>query len=144
MGLIRKAASVSTLGTTPLPPRKRMSARKRVLAGTATVLVIGGAGAMLAPATPASADVLINDDSGTIHLGQSLQVGVWYQQFSGGPTGYWAGVWSVPAHEWIFTRSGHASASGWRMWSVKPPKPGEYHTVYNADGTRLTLYTKVK
>jgi hypothetical protein len=130
--------------TTPLPPRKRMSARKRVLAGAATVLVIGGAGAMLAPATPASADVLINDDSGTIHLGQSLQVGVWYQQFSGGPTGYWAGVWSVPAHRWIFTRSGHASASGWRMWSVKPPKRGEYHTVYNADGTRLTLYTKVK
>jgi hypothetical protein len=130
--------------TTPLPPRKRMSARKRVLAGAATVLVIGGAGAMLAPATPAAADVLINDDSGTIHLGQSLQVGVWYQQFSGGPTGYWAGVWSVPAHRWIFTRSGHASASGWRMWSVKPPKRGEYHTVYNADGTRLTLYTKVK
>jgi hypothetical protein len=129
---------------TPLPPRKRMSARKRVLAGAATVLVIGGAGAMLAPATPAAADVLINDDSGTIHLGQSLQVGVWYQQFSGGPTGYWAGVWSVPAHRWIFTRSGHASASGWRMWSVKPPKRGEYHTVYNADGTRLTLYTKVK
>jgi hypothetical protein len=130
--------------TTPLPPRKRMSARKRVLAGTATVLVIGGAGAVLAPATPASADVLINDDSGTIHLGQSLQVGVWYQQFSGGPTGYWAGVWSVPAHKWIFTRSGHASASGWRMWSVKPPKRGEYHTVYNADGIRVTLYTKVK
>jgi hypothetical protein len=130
--------------TTPLPPRKRMSVRKRVLAGTATVLVIGGAGAVLAPATPASAVVLVGYDGGTIHLGQSLQVGVWYQQFSGGPTGYWAGVWSVPAHKWIFTRSGHASASGWRIWSVKPPKRGEYHTVYNADGTRVTFYTKVK
>jgi hypothetical protein len=107
-----------------------------MLAGTATVLVIGGAGAVLAPATPASAVVLVGYDGGTIHLGQSLQVGVWYQQFSGGPTGYWAGVWSVPAHKWIFTRSGHASASGWRIWSVKPPKRGEYHTVYNADGTR--------
>jgi hypothetical protein len=142
--MMKNSIMQENLVTTPLPPRKRMSARKRVLAGAATVLVIGGAGAMLAPATPASADVLINDDSGTIHLGQSLQVGVWYQQFSGGPTGYWAGVWSVPAHKWIFTRSGHASASGWRMWSVKPPKRGEYHTVYNADGTRLTLYTKVK
>jgi hypothetical protein len=130
--------------TTPLPPRKRMSARKRVLVGTASVLVIGGAGAVLAPATPASAVVLIGYDGGTIHLGQSLQVGVWYQQFSGGPTGYWAGVWSVSAHKWIFTRSGHASASGWRMWSVKPPKRGEYHTVYSADGTRVTFYTKVK
>ncbi len=130
--------------TTPLPPRKRMSARKRVLVGTASVLVIGGAGAVLAPATPASAVVLVNYDGGTIHLGQSLQVGVWYQQFSGGPTGYWAGVWSVSAHKWIFTRSGHASASGWRTWSVKPPKRGEYHTVYNTDGTRVTFYTKVK
>lgn len=130
--------------TTPLPPRKRMSARKRVLVGTASVLVIGGAGAVLAPATPASAVVLVNYDGGTIHLGQSLQVGVWYQQFSGGPTGYWAGIWSVSAHKWIFTRSGHASASGWRTWLVKPPKRGEYHTVYNTDGTRVTFYTKVK
>jgi hypothetical protein len=138
MGVIRKNP------VTTLLPRKRMSARKRVLVGTASVLVIGGAGAVLAPATPASAVVLVGYDGGTIHLGQSLQVGVWYQQFSGGPTGYWAGVWSVPAHKWIFTRSGHASASGWRMWSVKPPKRGEYHTVYNADGTRVTFYTKVK
>ena len=130
--------------TTPLPPRKRISARKRVLIGTATVLVIDGAGVVLAPAPPASAVVLVNYDGGTIHLGQSLQVGVWYQQFSGGPNGYWAGVWSVSAHKWIFTRSGHASVSGWRMWSVKPPKRGEYHTVYNADGTRVTFYTKVK
>ena len=107
--------------------RKRMSARKRVLVGSASVLAIGGAGAVLAPATPASAVVLVNYDGGPIHLGQSLQVGVWYQQFSGGPTGYWAGVWSVPAHKWIFSRSGHASASGWRMWPVKPPKRGEYH-----------------
>jgi hypothetical protein len=124
--------------------RKRMSARNRVLAGAASVLAIGCAGAVLAAATPASADVLVNYDGGTIRLGQFLRVGVWYQQFSGGPTGYWAGVWSVSARKWIFTRSGHASASAWRMWSVKPPKRGEYHTVYNVDGTRVTFYTKVK
>jgi hypothetical protein len=120
--------------------------RTRLLAA---VLVIGGVlvmgtGAVLAPATPASADVLVNYDGGTIHLGQSLQVGVWYQQFSGGPSGYWAGVWSVPAHKWIFTRSGHASASGWRMWLVKPPERGEYHTIYNVDGARLTFSTTVR
>jgi hypothetical protein len=119
-------------------------AKTRLLAGTASVLVIGSAGVMLAPAVPASADVLVNYDGGTIHLGQSVQVGVWYQRFSGGGSGYWAGVWSVPAHRWIFIRSGHASASGWRMWLVKPPKRGEYHTVYNADGTRVTFYTKVE
>jgi hypothetical protein len=122
----------------------RGTSKARLLAGTAGVAVIAGAVAVLAPATPASAAVLVNYDGGTIQLGQSVQLGVWYQQFSGGPTGYWAGVWSVPAHKWIFTRSGHASASGWRMWLVKPPKRGEYHTVYDADGTRVTFYTKVK
>jgi hypothetical protein len=116
----------------------------RLLAGVAGAVVIGSAGAMLAPATPASAAVLVNYDGGTIRLGQSLQVGVWYQQFSGGPSGYWAGVWSVPAHKWIFTRSGYASASGWRMWLVKPSERGEYHTVYNVDGSRLTFYTRVR
>jgi hypothetical protein len=45
--------------------RKRMSARKRVLVGSASVLAIGGAGAVLAPATPASAVVLVNYDGGT-------------------------------------------------------------------------------
>jgi len=56
--------------------RKRMSVTKGMLIGTIGVLVAGGAGALLAPATPASAAVLVNDDTGTIHLGQSLQVGV--------------------------------------------------------------------
>jgi len=51
-----------------VPQRKRMSARKRVLIGSASVLAIGGAGV----------------------------------------------------------------------------KRGEYHTVYNGDGTRVTFYTKVK
>jgi hypothetical protein len=35
--------------------RKRMSARKRMLVGSASVLVTGGAGAVFAPATPACA-----------------------------------------------------------------------------------------
>ena len=34
---------------------KRMSARKRMLVGSASLLVIGGAGAVFAPATPACA-----------------------------------------------------------------------------------------
>ena len=59
---------------------------------TTTVLALTaatGAGAAIATAAPASAQVLISYDGGTIHLGQSMQVGVWYQKFSGGPTGYW-------------------------------------------------------
>ena len=72
--------------------------------------VLSAAGAAIVTAAPASAAVLVNADSGTIHLGQSLQVGVFDQPCRGGPAGYWAGVWSYPAHKWVFTRSGQAPA----------------------------------
>jgi hypothetical protein len=122
----------------------RKPMRALVATGALTLATVSGAGAVLATATPASADVLVNYDGGTIHLGQSMRVGVWYQQSSGGSKGYWAGVWSVSEHKWIFTRSGYAPATGWKYWSVKPPKRGKYHTVYNADGTRVTFYTTVR
>jgi hypothetical protein len=97
----------------------------------------------LTSAGAARADVLVNYDGGTIHLGQSLQLGVWYQSFSGGPGNYWEGVWSVPQHKWIFQHYGTATSRGWQFWYVKPAKRGEYHTVYVTDGHRVTLYTNV-
>jgi hypothetical protein len=97
----------------------------------------------LTSAGAARADVLVNYDGGTIHLGQSLQLGVWYQSFSGGPGKYWEGVWSVPQHKWIFQHYGTATSRGWQFWYVKPAKRGEYHTVYVTDGHRVTLYTNV-
>jgi hypothetical protein len=33
---------------------------------------------------------------------------------------------------------------GWQSWYVKPVKRGEYHTVYVANGNRVTFYTQVK
>jgi hypothetical protein len=102
---------------------------KRLIAAAALALVTS-AGALATTAGPAKADVLINYVSPSVHVGQSIEVGVWYQSFSGGPRGYWAGVWSYPAHKWIFTRSGDASATGWTSWSVKLPERGEYATVY--------------
>jgi hypothetical protein len=92
----------------------------------------------------AKADVLVNYDGGTIQLGQALQVGVWYQSFSGGPKNYWEGVWSVPQRRWIFQHYGTASSSGWQFWYVKPSRPGEYHTVYVTDGHRVSLDTTVR
>ena len=118
---------------------------KRLIAAAALALVTS-AGVLATTAGPASADVLINYVSPAIHLGQSIQVGVWYQQFSGGPEGYWAGVWSVSAHKWIFTRSGDASATpGWTFWNVRLPERGEYRTVYGTprhpgSGTIRTVF----
>jgi hypothetical protein len=121
---------------------------KTVIAAAALVLAaLSGAGAVAATAGPASAEVLVNADSGAIHLGQSMEAGVWYQQSSGGPTGYWAGVWSYPLHKWIFTSSGHATTT-WKFWRVKPARPGEYATVhgtaYNGRSYRTVYYTAVK
>jgi hypothetical protein len=107
-----------------------------------------GAGAAIATAAPASAEVLVNYDGGTISLGHSLDVGVWYQEFSGGPTGYWAGVWSYPQHKWIFTRSGHATSAHWQDWWVRPFVRGTYATVYNTSyngrSYRTVFYTRVR
>lgn len=116
--------------------------KKRVAKITgAIVLAVGIA---LASAGSAGAAVLVNYDGGTIHLGQSLRLGVWYQSFSGGPRKYWEGVWSVPQHKWIFQHYGTAPARGWQFWHVKPAKRGEYHTVYVTNGHRVTFYTKVR
>ena len=117
----------------------------KIIAATALALTAAsGTGAVVAvTASPASADVLVNDDGGSISLGRHLVLGVWDQQFSGGPTDYWAGVWSYPAHRWIFIRSGHATTS-WLDWAVKPGQRGKYATVYNADGVREVFYTTVK
>lgn len=91
-------------------------------------------------AAPASADVLVNYDGGTVRLGQSLDVGVWYQAFSGGPRGYWEGVWSHPQHKWIFTQSGQASpAVPIKIWPVKPHVRGEHDTVLRHDEQRPHL-----
>jgi hypothetical protein len=54
--------------------RKPMKAL--VATGALALATVSCAGAVLATATPASADVLVNYDGGTIHLGQSMRVGV--------------------------------------------------------------------
>ena len=54
--------------------------------------------------------------------------GVRYQQSSGGPAGYWAGVWSYPQRKWIFT-SGYATTT-WTFWYIKLADRGKYATVY--------------
>jgi hypothetical protein len=114
---------------------------RKTAAKIAGAIVLAGAFA-LSTAGAAGAEVLVNYDGGTINLGQSLQLGVWYQA-SGGPHNYWEGVWSVPQDRWIFQHYGAATAQGWQFWYVKPAKPGEYHTVYVTDGHRVSIDTKV-
>ena len=107
------------------------------LAATAAL----GTGMALAPA--ASADVLVNYDGGTVHLGQDMRVGVWYQQFSGRSRHYWVGVYN-PDGTRVFTQSGSASPTNWRFWEVRATQKCKYHTLYIADGHRAKFTTTVK
>ena len=107
--------------------------RIKIITAAAAILTAatGTTAAAIVTASPAAADVLVNDDAGTIYPGQSLEVGVWYQAYSGGPRGYWEGVYSYPQHRWIFTRSGQASPAVPAKFSpVKPHVRGQYATVY--------------
>ena len=63
---------------------------RKKIAKIAGAIILAGAIA-LTSAGAARADVLVNYDGGSIHLGQSMQLGVWYQSFSGGPGNYWEG-----------------------------------------------------
>lgn len=115
---------------------------RKTAAKIAGAIILATAIALTSAGT-ARADVLVNYDGGTIHLGQSLQLGVWYQSFSGGPRSYWEGVWSVPQHKWIFQHYGTAASQGWQFWYVRPARRGAYHTVYVVDGHRAVIYTNV-
>jgi hypothetical protein len=123
-----------------------MNIRKIIAATALAFAAASGAGMAVAVTTApsASATDLVNYDGGSISLGRHLILGVWYQQSSGGPSGYWAGVWSYPAHRWIFIRSGHATSSGWTTWLVKPSQRGKYATVYDVTVAKTTFYTTVR
>ena len=75
-----------------------------------------------------------------------MEVGVWYQQYSGGPSGYWAGVWSYPQHEWIYRQRPRDHQL--EVLVGEASRPGEYATVYgttyNGRNYRNVFYTAVR
>ncbi len=114
---------------------------KIIATGALATTAALGTGMALAPA--ASADVLVNYDGGTIHLGQDMKVGVWYQAYSGGSRYYWLGVYNAKGMR-VFERSGHASPTAWKFWEIKAAQKGNYHTLYYANGKWFKITTKVK
>ncbi|HEY3021488.1 MAG TPA: hypothetical protein VGJ32_14920 [Solirubrobacteraceae bacterium] len=72
----------------------------------------------LALAATASADVLVNDPGHSIRCGHSLRVGVWYQQFSGGPR--WARISIETPGGKVLMRLRVTATTHWRYWSYRP------------------------
>jgi len=87
-----------------------------------------GVGLMFAPA--ASADVLIEATPSSVCLGNTFEVGVWYQKFSGGPRGYRISVFG-PAGVRVFYRHGLATTT-WQTWRVRAAHLGKYRTLYQS------------
>lgn len=107
---------------------------KRLVAAAAAVAVMT-IGAIAAVAPPALADVLVNQPASRVCVGHTIQVGVWYQQISGGSRAYRVDVYG-PTGRRIFARRGQAPSAGWRFWRVRLGHPGKYRTDYyfRADG----------
>jgi hypothetical protein len=106
---------------------------RKALAGTALAIALSGGGA--ATAIPASASpavpqiVLINGVQTSVCVGRTFQVGVWYQQFSGGPRRFTISVFN-PINLRVFYRTGLASASAWMIWNIRAHRTGVFRTVY--------------
>ena len=100
------------------------------LAASAALMLL----VLLLPAA-ARADVLVNAPSPHITLGQSIESGVWYQSYSGGPR--WAKIAILTSTKRVvWSRQVTASASGWHYYHYRPSKTGTYTLRYTtANGT---------
>lgn len=115
---------------------QRFAALRRGLAAIAAITALA-AFAGVAAAAPASAAtatpevVLVNAPTQQVAVGHTFQVGVWYQQISGGRTSYTINVYN-PAGVRIFYHAGWASPSYWQLWNIRAGRTGYYRTVYHA------------
>jgi hypothetical protein len=111
--------------------------RRRLTTLLITALAL--AAAPLAAAAPAGAAtaaaaapamVLVNQPVGSVCVGHTFKVGVWYQKLSGGSRAYRVAVYG-PAGKRLLYKHGQASAASWRYWKVRATRPGKYRTVYS-------------
>ncbi len=106
--------------------------RKAFAGALLTIALSGGAAVTAIPALASSAVpqiVLINGVQSRVCVGRTFQVGVWYQQFSGGPQRYAISVYN-PVGWRVFYKTGLASSSGWMLWNIRAHRTGAFHTVY--------------
>jgi hypothetical protein len=100
---------------------------RRIIYAVAIMLV--ALGGVLAATVPASADVLVNQPASSVCVGKTFKVGVWYQQFSGGPRAYRVAVYN-PSWRRVLYKHGRAPSSHWKFWRIRASRTGKYHTVY--------------
>ena len=88
-----------------------------------------GVGAVVLPASPASAVVLVNYPGTSVKVGHTFTVGDWYQQFSGGSRWFTTNVYS-PSGTRVLDKTGYAPSTHWDLWTVKATRTGNYKVMY--------------
>lgn len=83
-----------------------------------------------AAAPPALAVVLVNQPPSRVCIGKTFQVGVWYQEYSGGSRAYRLDVYN-PHGKRVLYKQGKAPSSAWAFWKVRARLAGRYRTVYH-------------
>jgi len=84
--------------------------------------------------------VLVNQPAGSICVGRTFTVGVWFQQFSGGSSAFQIAIYG-PRLKRFFYRHGLAPSSHWRFWKVRAGRAGRYRTIYSGHRPGATAWT---
>jgi opacity protein-like surface antigen len=114
-----------------------MLGRRRVAATFAAAAVL----TVVAPRA-AQADVLVNAVPRGITCGDHIQVGVWYQSFSGGP--HWARIAiRNSTGRTVFHRRVRATTR-WRFWNYWPDCGRRYRVVYTTPGGTVGFPVRVR
>jgi hypothetical protein len=120
-------------------PSPLSSPRRRSMFCAAVVLASLGAGAL---AALAKADVLVHSQPPRLCLGKPMQVGVWYQSYSGGPRWFQIEIYD-PERQLVLFRRGIAATS-WKYWTYVLRHAGTYRTLYTVPGGRSIEQTSVR
>jgi len=84
---------------------------------------------LLALSSSAAADVLVNAiEPSTVACGRSVELGVWYQSFSGGPR--WARIYVKNSRGVMVWHKNVTATTTWRYWHYRGKCGARYTAVY--------------
>ena len=96
----------------------------------------------LAGARPARADVLVSVVPPVLACGSDIEVGVWYQAYSGGPR--WARIRIKSINGTTLVRRNVRATSRWRYWHYTPRCGRRYRVQYTTPNGTLTYPVRVR
>jgi hypothetical protein len=108
---------------------------QRLVAGSLIAVLLG-------LALPAQADVLISAPRKRVCLHRAIKLGVWYQEYSGGPRWFRVRVRN-PSGKTVFFTRGKASPDRWHYWRCWTERTGIYRVKYRVPGAKYHRRVRV-